>query len=152
VHWTLQTLILLCVAAAIFNVVEWLVARTVRVIGLLVCAGWSVQQCYWWLAGVDSLALFVASDAAIIGWFLWQRLARRRTFDVLERIIALSIPFTTALAAFQWLNDGHTVASWWANWWLVAGQMMLGLPVLKRQRGGGTVSHGQLRGQSHGSL
>lgn len=151
-HWTLQILILLCVAAAIFNAVEWIVARQLRVVGVLVCAAWSVQEVYWWVTGGDSFALFVASDASIVGWFLWKRFMRQREFDLTERLIALSIPFTTALAAFQWLNGGHTTASWWINWGLVAGQMLLGLPLLKGQKVGGSLSHGKLRGQSHGSL
>lgn len=151
-HWTLQALMLLCVAAAIFNAVEWIVTRSVRVCGILICIGWGVQQSYWWLHGGDSFTLFVASDAAIIGWFLWQRFVRLREFDVLERLIAMSIPFTTALAAFQWLNGGHTTLSWWTNWSLVVGQMILGLPLLKRQKVPGALSHGKLRGQSHGSL
>src|SRR6478752_7399322 len=116
-HWTLQTLLLLCVASAIFNAVEWIVTRSVRACGILICIGWGVQQSYWWLTGADSFVLFVFCDAVIIAWFLWPP----RAFDLAERLVAVSIPFTTALGAFKWLNDGHTVLSWWTNWPLVAG-------------------------------
>lgn len=144
-HWTLALLIFLCGLCAGLNVVQFATTRTVRTVGLLICAAWAVQQAYWRRHGQDSIELFVACDALIIAWFLVERWLRRRQFDMRERIIAAAIPFTTALGAYAWLRGGHTVESWWANWTLVAGQMMLGLPTPRLQMIGGSVTHGSIR-------
>jgi len=128
-HWTLAVLIALCGLCALLNLFQFAFTRTVRGAGLLICGAWAVQQSYWWTTGGDSFALIAACDAGIIGWFVW-RLYRGRTFDLGERMIAATIPLTTALVAFAWLNGGATTESWWANWWIVAGQMTAGLPFL----------------------
>lgn len=140
-HWTLAVLCLLCWACTALNIEQWATTRTVRTAGILVCLGWVVQQLHWAITGADSFALFVACDAAIIAWFL----SRRRAFDMAEKLIAASIPATTALGAYAWLHDGHTTASWWANWSLVAAQMTLGLPRMVLQPILPLVSHGKLR-------
>lgn len=123
-HWTLVTLCLLTLLCAVANAAQWTLTRTVRSSGILICSGWAVQQGCWWATGQDSFVLFVACDAAIIAWFL----TRRRPFDIPERLIAASIPLTTGLGVYAWLHGGHTTESWWVNWWLVAGQMLFGLP------------------------
>lgn len=131
-HWTLIVLLALCAIDGALNLAAAWLARSlgaVRVPGVLVCAGWLVQQWHWWRTGGDSLALFVACDAAIVGWFLWAWRWRGRRFTRQERLIALSIPFTTALGAFAWLNGGHTWWSWWANVLIVMAQMLVGLPM-----------------------
>jgi hypothetical protein len=140
VHWTLALLFGLCGLCAALNAVQFAMTRTVRTAGLLVCAAWAVQQGHWWATGGDSLALFLTCDALLIAWFL----SRRRAFDLRERLVAAAVPLTTALAAFASINDGHTAASWWANYSLVAGQMLLGLPTPRKQPIGGAVSHGTL--------
>lgn len=126
-HWTLVALLGLCTACLATNAAQLASRRTLGVAGMLVCAGWAVQQGYWWATGGDSFALFLACDAAIIGWLLalWWR---GHAFGVGDRLIAATIPLTTALGAFAWLNGGHTTESWWTNWTLVAAQMTLGLP------------------------
>lgn len=144
-HWTLVLLIFLCGLCAGLNAVQLALTRTVRVVGLLICLAWAVQQGYWWATGGDSFALFVICDAAIIAWFLAERFLRHRDFDTRERIIAATIPLTTALGAYAWLRTGHTYSSWYINWLLVVGQMMLGLPTPRRQRIGGAVTHGSVK-------
>lgn len=144
-HWTLVVLVFLCGLCAGLNIVQLAVTRTVRVAGLLICFAWAVQERYWWEHGYDSLALFVACDVAVIAWFLAEYFLRRRTFDRAERLIAATIPFTTALGTFAHLNGGHTPTSWWANISIVAGQMVLGLPMPRRQTIGGSVSHGSVK-------
>jgi hypothetical protein len=124
-HWTLVTLLVLCGLCAASNVVQFMASRTVQFAGILICAAWAIQQSYWWATGEDSLALFIVCDAAVIAWFL----TRRRRFGMTERLIAAAIPLTTALGVFAEINDGHTKASWWANYYLVAGQMLVGLPI-----------------------
>lgn len=128
-HWTILTLWVLCAACLLLNAAQFAMLRTVRTAGVLICLGWAIQQGWWMANGDDSLALFIACDTAIIGWFLW-RLWHRRRFDMAERLIAATIPLTTALGIFAEIHGGHTVLSWWANWWLVAGQMAIGLPFL----------------------
>ena len=140
-HWTLALLIFLCGLCAGLNIVQLVTTRSIRTVGVLVCLAWAVQQGYWWRTGGDSIALFAVCDAAIIAWFL----SRRRAFDMGERLIAATIPLTTALGAYAWLRGGHTPASWWAGFCLVAGQMVLGMPTPRRQKIGGSVSHGSMR-------
>jgi hypothetical protein len=123
-HWTILVLCLLTFLCAAGNAAHWILTRTVRTIGILICSAWAVQQGYWWAAGEDSIVLFVVCDAAVIAWFL----TRKRRFDIAEKLIAATIPLTTALGVYAWLRGGHTATSWWANWWLVAGQMTVSLP------------------------
>ncbi len=125
-HWTLLTLLALCGACALFNVISYLRAGSVQLAGILICLAWFIQQSFWWATGHDSFLLFIACDLAIIVWFVRQR----RQFNAPERLIAATIPLTTALGFYAWLNDGHTVESWWANYWIVVGQMLFGLPLL----------------------
>lgn len=124
-HWTLLTLLGLCGLGMMLNLALFAFVRSVRIAGLLICGAWMLQQAYWWLTGSDSFALFLACDIGIIAWFV----TRRRAFDASERLIAASIPITTALAFYEYLNGGHTIFSWWVNWYLVAAQMIAGLPV-----------------------
>lgn len=140
-HWTLALLIFLCGLCAGLNIVQLATTRSIRTVGVLVCAAWMIQQGYWLRTGADSIVLFAVCDAAVIAWFL----SRRRAFDLRERLIAATIPLTTALGAYAWLRGGHTPASWWANISLVAGQMVLGLPMPGRQKASGSVSHGSMR-------
>lgn len=140
-HWTLATLCVLTILCAVANAAQWALTRTVRSSGILICSGWAVQQGYWWATGGDSIVLFAVCDAVIIAWFL----SRHRAFDMGERLIAATIPLTTALGAYAWLRGGHTPASWWAGFYLVAGQMVLGMPTPRRQKIGGSVSHGSMR-------
>jgi len=130
-HWTLTVQIALCGLCASFNGALWLHSRSFYSTGLLVCSAWAAQQGYWWGTGENSLVLFAACDAAIIGRLLWLRFAKQRAFSAGERLIAATIPLTTALGAFEALNGGHTWESWWANWYLVAGQMLIGLPPME---------------------
>jgi len=127
-HWTLATLCLLTILCAVANAAQWALTSTVRSSGILICSGWAVQQSYWWAAGGDSFVLFVVCDAVIIAWFLFERFVRKRTFDIPERLIAATVPLTTGLGVYAWLHGGHTTESWWANWSIVAGQMLFGLP------------------------
>lgn len=127
-HWTLATLLVLCSLCSVLNIEQWVTTRSIRTAGVLICAGWAVQQAYWAKTGGDSFTLFVICDAAIIGWFLWAKFSRHRVFDLGEKLIAATIPLTTALGAFAEINDGHTSVSWWLNRGLVAGQMLVGLP------------------------
>jgi len=126
-HWSLAMLLALCGACLLLNLAQLAMHRTVRTAGLLICLAWGVQQAWWMAREADSLALFIACDGVIIAWFLWRHWLDQM-FGLGERLIAATIPLTTALGAFAWLNDGHTWLSWWANWWLVAGQMIVGLP------------------------
>jgi hypothetical protein len=123
-HWTIIVLCLFTILCGVANAAHWALTRTVRTVGILVCLGWTVQQSYWWATGYDSIILFAVCDAAIIAWFL----TRKRRFDIAEKLIAATIPLTTALGAYAWLHGGHTMESWWANWAIVAGQMAAGLP------------------------
>lgn len=129
-HWTLATLLVLCGLCSALNIEQWVTTHSIRTAGVLVCAGWLVQQTYWAATGSDSLALFIVCDGAIIAWFLAGYFLLRREFDIAERMIAATIPLTTALGIYAWMRGGHTPESWWANWWLVAGQMLIGLPSL----------------------
>lgn len=140
-HWTLQTLLWLCGACALLNAVQYALVGSVRTIGILICAAWGIQQLYWWEHHSDSLTLFIACDAAIIGWFLYLP----RAFDLRERIIAASIPITTAIGISGRLAGGLTESWWWLNISIVAAQMIIGLPWPKFQRLGGVVSHGPMR-------
>lgn len=141
-HWTLQAMLWLCAACALLNVAQYHFTRTIRPIGLLICGLWLVQEAWWWATRADSLVLFVICDALLVLWFL----IPRRPFTLTERLIALTVPFTTGLGVFEWLNLGHTPLSWWLNWWIVAAQMMLGLPRPGRQWIAGTVTHGPREG------
>lgn len=123
-HWTLATLLVLCGLCSVLNIEQWATTRSIRTAGVLICVGWLVQQAYWAMTDSDSLALFIVCDGVIIAWFL----TRRRRFDIAERLIAATIPLTTALGVYETLAGGHTATSWWVNWWLVAGQMLVGLP------------------------
>jgi len=123
-HWTLLVLVVLCGLSLALNAVRLCLLGSVRSAGLLICLGWGIQQTWWQATGGDSFALFVVCDAAIIVWFL----TRKRRFDIAEKLIAASIPLTTGLGVYAWLHGGHTTESWWAGWWLVAGQMLFGLP------------------------
>lgn len=130
-HWTLIVLLSLCGLCALANVISIAAARSLRVVrmaGVFICSTWLIQQGYWARHGEDSLALFIACDSILIAWFFWA-LTHRQSFTVAERLIAATIPVTTAFGVYAWLNGGHTTESWWLNWWLVAGQMMLGLPL-----------------------
>lgn len=140
-HWTLQTLIGLCLACALLNAVQLVMVRSVRTIGVLICFAWVIQQSYWLKYHSDSLALFILCDVAIIGWFL----SRRRAFDLRERIIAAIVPVTTAIGGGGHLAGGLSENWWWFNWSLVAVQMVLGLPWPQLQRSLGSFSHGRLR-------
>ena len=121
-------LLAMCGLCAVMNAAQYAVTRTVRTAGILICLAWAVQEAWWWQAGHDSLALFVVCDGAIIAWFL----TRRRRFDTGERLIAATIPLTTALGVYAEAHGGHTTESWWINFYLVAGQMLVGMPFAKR--------------------
>jgi hypothetical protein len=144
-HWTLLVLITLSAACLIGNAVQLVIAGSVRLIGLLICGGWVVQQLYWARTGTDSILLFIVCDCIIIAWYLEEHWLRRRTFDTRERLIALTIPPTTALVIYAQVRGAPTTTSWWINWWLVAAQMVLGMPTPARQPASGSVSHGTLR-------
>lgn len=134
-------MIWLCVACAMMNAGQWIMVRSVRVIGLLICSAWVIQQTHWMIHGGDSLPLFIACDAVIIIWFV----SCRRAFDFRERIIAASILPTTVIGVGGYLAGGLSSGWWWLNIGIVAGQMFLGLPWPQSQRLGGAVSHGRLR-------
>ena len=123
-HWTLASLCLLTFLCAVANAAQGAMTGTVRASGIFVCLGWAVQQGYWYRTGGDSIVLFAVCDAAIIAWFL----TRKRRFDTAEKLIAATIPLTTALGTYAWLHGGHTALSWWANYYIVAGQMVAGQP------------------------
>lgn len=131
----------LCLACALLNAVQLVMVRSVRTIGILICTAWVIQQSYWLATGGNSLALFIACDAAIIAWSL----SRRRAFDIRERIIVASILPTTAIGIGEYWAGGLSAGWWWLNVCIVAGQMILGLPWPRLQRSLGSFSHGRLR-------
>lgn len=139
-HWTLQVQILLCLVCAAGNVTCWWITRQVRTCGVLVCAGWLVQELYWWAQDHDSFLLIAACDAAILGWF-WRN---RGALDRIERLVAAILPCTVAAYGWQFAI-GESVGRWWANWSLVTLQMTLGLPWLMLQKINSMVSHGSVK-------
>ena len=129
-HWTLITLLVLCALCALSNIASIIFYRKKYMVGMLICLGWAIQQIHWTVTGTDSFFLFVFCDLSIIFWLLVLRFKYLDSFNPSERLIAASIPFTTALVTFAWLHGGHTTFSWWTNWWLVVGQMLIGLPAV----------------------
>ncbi|MFK4871681.1 hypothetical protein [Novosphingobium sp. ZW T3_23] len=139
-HWAVALLLCLCAASLVLNAAQQRMVGTVRVSGMLVCLFWGAQELHWWLAGSDSIVLFLACDLLLLAWF-W----RRGAVDWSDRVIAALIPPTAACVIFAWLRGGATPESYWLNISMVAAQMLLGLPRIVRQRASGAYSHGPLR-------
>lgn len=139
-HWTLQALIGLCIICAALNVAQKAMVGSVRLIGILICASWMIQQSWWAFTGSDNLVIILACDAVIAGW-LWSRWG---CLDRAERIIAAILPVTVACYLWQFAF-GESAMRWWLNWSLVASQMVIGLPSLNMGRGLHNYSHGPLR-------
>lgn len=136
-HWTLQLMLVLCVACASLNLMQYALVRSVRLSGLLVCSAWSLQQAMWWQLGHDSFAATFSCDL-LISAHLASRLQISRESD--KMILAL-IPFTMVCYGWRYLI-AESANVWWIGWYLVAAQMVLGLPRPSFQTIAGVVSHG----------
>lgn len=140
-HWTVLTMIGLCLACLVLNVVQWRMVGGVRGFGIAVCAAWALQEAVWWEMRADSIILIYACDITIL-WLAWRR---RPLLDITDRMIVAAILPTMACVLFAKLNGGATPASYWLNWSIVLAQMVLGLPRPKWQWGLKEFSHGPLR-------
>jgi hypothetical protein len=139
---------LLCALCLVFNAVQFRRVGCVRVVGMLICAAWFVQQTFWQSTGADFgdgwplLALEGICDLLIAGYAVF----RLRVGRIDQFIIAL-LPATFACGVMMQLKFGNIQAIWWLNWFMVATQMIIGLPWVARQRSLGSYSHGPLRRQ-----
>lgn len=137
-HWTLQVMFALCAACFILNMVQYAMVGSVRFSGLIICYMWAMQQMIWEVH--KDVPVFTLGCDLIVGYILW---ASRLTLT--DKIILTVLPLTSLCTIFEWWHGGHTTMSWWINRSLVAGQMFLGLPCPKWQRGRFSFSHGPLR-------